>query len=438
MILRPLLAYKFAVSIGGIFLALAVGTSILAFTEAKRASLIELERQGDAIATTLNYSFEVLLDNQDVTSIQRIATNSILLPNVREVIAADLHGRVIASGDRIDARKPAKSPLLRAFLERGAVRAETHASDGDLILLRTLHEGKYTTALDSGIVGGVQITMDRRESEARAYAIAIRELGIHLGSYAILALVIGLTLHGLVVKPLYRIAEAARRIRKGDRGRRANIRSRDEIGLVGGVFDQMADEVEQTVRGLEDQVKARTADLEREVVARTDALDELRRTHEEVERAHADLSRAHGDLTRAHAELQASAEERLRLLDTVRELSTPVIRAHRHVVIAPIVGSVDDERARHIQMSLLEGIARHRARVALLDLTGAHFVTTDVVAALLRATRAAELLGARVVFVGMSPKVAMSLAGLDHDLSGIVALANLEQALARARHARGP
>jgi rsbT co-antagonist protein RsbR len=180
--------------------------------------------------------------------------------------------------------------------------------------------------------------------------------------------------------------------------------------------------VERTVASLEGDVKARTADLEREVEARTAALEELQRGHEEVKIAHEELARA-------HAEVKASADERLRLLETVRELSTPVMRARRDVIVMPLVGSIDPDRARQIEMALLAGIAAHRARVVILDLTGVPLVDEDVMASLLRAVRSGELLGARVVFVGMSPALAASAVLLERNLSEIVAYANLEKAL---------
>jgi len=421
--MRLRLSHKFALSIGGLLLALAVGVSILAFMEARAASRAALERQGDAVSATLGYAIEVLLDEDDFTSVQRIATNSILLPNVREVVVADLAGNVLGSGDRVEVGKPARSRHLRAYLEQGAASAVTVENEaGELLVIRPLRRGKFESALDSGLIGAVQITLDQREARAKAFALARRQLSLHAGGYALLAVVLTLILNGLVVKPLYGIAGAAQRIRKGDRGARSRIKGRDEIGLVSRAFNEMADEVERTVASLEGDVKARTADLEREVEARTAALEELQRGHEEVKSAHEELARA-------HAEVKASADERLRLLETVRELSTPVMRARRDVIVMPLVGSIDPDRARQIEMALLAGIAAHRARVVILDLTGVPLVDEDVMASLLRAVRSGELLGARVVFVGMSPALAASAVLLERNLSEIVAYANLEKAL---------
>jgi anti-anti-sigma factor len=422
--MRLRLSHKFALSIGGLLLVLAAFVSVLSFRQAAAASRAALERQGDSVSTTLGYAIEILLDGEDLLSVQRIATNSILLPNVREVVVADLAGKVLVSGDRTDVGKPVRSPHLRAYLEKGAASAVTIENEaGELLVIRPLRRGRYESALDTGLIGAVEITLDQRETRAKAFALARRQLGIHLGGYALLAVVITFILNGLVVKPLDRLAGAARRIRKGDRAARSRIKGRDEIGQVSIAFDEMAGEVERTVASLEGDVKARTADLEREVEARTAALEELRRGHEEVKIAHEELARAHADL-------KASADERLRLLDAVRELSTPVMRAHRHVVVMPLVGSIDPDRAKQIEMALLAGIARHRARVVILDLTGVPFVDAGVMASLLRAVRSGEFLGARVVFVGMSPSLAASAVEVEQNLSGIITFANLEKALA--------
>jgi anti-anti-sigma factor len=427
--LRPRLAFKFALSLGGLLLVIAAAGSVLSFYEARDAERLALERQGDAISMSLSYAFEVLLDQGELASIQRIAVNSLLLPNVREVIAVDLDAKVIASGERADIDKETRSTQLREFIQGGVDRTVTlEPGDHQIILLRPLRRGQFVSALDSGDLGAVQITMDARESEAMAFAVARRQLFVYLGTFALLAALTALVLNLLVVRPLYRLADAARHIRRGDRSRRARIPSRDEIGLVARVFDEMADEVERTVSSLEEQVKARTADLEREVAARSDALSELRLAHEALGGMHNELRRGHDELVLAHAELKVSTEERVRLLGTVKEIGAPVIRAHRDVVIVPIVGSVDAERARHIEEAMLAGVARHRARVVLLDLTGVPSVDSPAVAALLRATRSAALLGARVILVGMSPSLAVSIVDIERDLTGLVAHRNLEEA----------
>ena len=296
--IRWTLASKFVLSIGGLLIVLAIGTSILTFVQVRQVSLAELERQGNAIATTLNYAFEVLLDGGDVVHVQRIASNSAIIPNVRQVVVVDLDGKVLASNDRRSIGRPAESAVLREFLARRDFQPMTYQDNYDqLNILRALHSGKYESGTDSGYAGAIHLVLDQQETATQAYAAAFRLLGINLGSYLLLSMLIAFILHVLVVRPLYRLAAGAQSFRAGDRALRTRIRSQDEIGVVSVAFDEMAQEVETVLAGLESQVATRTAALEEQVTARTAALE---------------------DLTRAIAELEASTVERVRLAETAK------------------------------------------------------------------------------------------------------------------------
>lgn len=200
------------------------------------------------------------------------------------------------------------------------------------------------------------------------------------------------------------LAAAARRLRDGDRKLRSRIRRNDEIGLLSETFDDMATEVEAILSGLEGQVAARTADLEAQ----------------------------RGALEKALADLHATTAARLALADTVRELSTPVIKLYDRILVLPLIGNIDAERALQIEGSLLDGIAEHGASEVILDLTGIPFVDTKVAASLMQAATAARLIGAGVTIVGIQAHVAQSIVHLGVDFSGITTLANLERGLLHA------
>ncbi|MDI1442749.1 PAS domain-containing protein [Polyangium sp. 6x1] len=121
---------------------------------------------------------------------------------------------------------------------------------------------------------------------------------------------------------------------------------------------------------------------------------------------------------------------------TIRELTTPLLPIADHVVAMPLVGTIDERRAAQILDALLEGITRHQATVAILDVTGIRIVDTHVAHALVHAAQAAKLLGARVVLTGMSPSIARTLVDLGADLQGIVTLGTLQSGIAWA--IRGP
>ncbi|WP_437982825.1 PAS domain S-box protein [Sorangium sp. So ce117] len=113
-------------------------------------------------------------------------------------------------------------------------------------------------------------------------------------------------------------------------------------------------------------------------------------------------------------------------------LSTPLIPISKGVVVMPLIGSVDEERARQIMETLLSGISRSQASTAILDITGVATVDQGVAHALLQAARAARMLGAQVVLTGIRPDVAQTLVSLGTHLEGIITRGTLESGIAFA------
>jgi rsbT co-antagonist protein RsbR len=120
----------------------------------------------------------------------------------------------------------------------------------------------------------------------------------------------------------------------------------------------------------------------------------------------------------------------------LRELATPLIPLAEGVIVMPLVGVIDSNRAQQILETLLEGIAARQADIAILDITGVRVVDTQVADALLRAAQAAKLLGSQVVLTGIGPEIAQTLVTLGGDLSGIVTRSSLQSGIAYALERR--
>lgn len=116
----------------------------------------------------------------------------------------------------------------------------------------------------------------------------------------------------------------------------------------------------------------------------------------------------------------------------IRELSTPLIPLSDHVVLMPLIGSVDTLRAQQVMEVLLEGIATHHADTAILDITGVSVVDTQVANAIIQAAQAVKLLGAQVVLTGIGPSMAQTLVNLGIDLNSLTTRGSLQQAIAWA------
>ncbi|HEY1012389.1 MAG TPA: PAS domain-containing protein [Herpetosiphonaceae bacterium] len=118
--------------------------------------------------------------------------------------------------------------------------------------------------------------------------------------------------------------------------------------------------------------------------------------------------------------------------EALSELSTPLFPIARQAMVMPLIGTIDSRRAALILETLLDGVARHRARLVILDITGVPLVDSQVANTLIQAARAAGLLGAQVVLTGIRPEVAQTIVGLGIDLAAITTLASLESGVAYA------
>ncbi len=116
----------------------------------------------------------------------------------------------------------------------------------------------------------------------------------------------------------------------------------------------------------------------------------------------------------------------------LRELSTPLIPIAEDVVVMPLIGTIDSQRAQQLMEGLLAGVASHRARTVIIDVTGVQVVDTAVANALVQASRAVRLLGAEVVLTGIRPEVAMTFVSMGADLGDMVVHGSLRNGIAHA------
>jgi anti-anti-sigma regulatory factor len=143
-------------------------------------------------------------------------------------------------------------------------------------------------------------------------------------------------------------------------------------------------------------------------------------------------------LQTALTEVQTRAEEQAGLLAAIedqrvmlRELSVPVIPITETTLVMPLVGALDSNRLRQLQEQSLRALERTSARKLVFDITGVPVVDTQVAQGLLMTIRAARLLGAEVVLVGIRPEVAQSIVGLGIELRDVSTFSDLQSALAR-------
>jgi anti-anti-sigma factor len=147
----------------------------------------------------------------------------------------------------------------------------------------------------------------------------------------------------------------------------------------------------------------------------------------------ADMERQRLDMERAYTSTVVVQQEQQDLLrNTIRELSTPIIPVYEGILVLPLVGSIDSRRASEVTERLLEAIAAQQAEIVIIDITGVSLIDTSTANHLLMTTRAASLLGSRVVLVGMGAEIAQTIVHLGVELHGLTTLADLQAGIAYA------
>ena len=111
---------------------------------------------------------------------------------------------------------------------------------------------------------------------------------------------------------------------------------------------------------------------------------------------------------------------------TLQELSTPIIPIHEGILVVPLIGAIDSQRAMNMMEILLEGINSYQADVIILDITGVPVLDTGVANHLLHTARAVRLLGSQIVLVGIGAEIAQTIVQLGIDLQDITTRANLQ------------
>lgn len=135
--------------------------------------------------------------------------------------------------------------------------------------------------------------------------------------------------------------------------------------------------------------------------------------------------------------LRDTLEEQSHLAAMVRELSSPIIPVHDSILVLPLVGNIDAQRAQMIMEDLLTAIVDRLAELVIIDITGVPLVDTSIANYLVQTTKAVNLLGAQTVLVGIGADVAQTLVGLDIDLRQMTVRANLQDGIAHALAALG-
>lgn len=182
-----------------------------------------------------------------------------------------------------------------------------------------------------------------------------------------------------------------------------------------------------------------------------EATEKLRRTNEflemQVTQRTEELQRGNGELAAANQRLlvelteRAKAERERALMqeqmlqaqrERLSELSTPIIPITDRILIMPLIGTMDRERAAQLLEVALSGAQQRGAKVVILDITGLRHMDTDIAGFLIKTAQALRLIGAQAILTGIRAEVAHTLVSLGIDLASIESRSNLQNGIAAA------
>src|SRR4026208_960608 len=129
-------------------------------------------------------------------------------------------------------------------------------------------------------------------------------------------------------------------------------------------------------------------------------------------------------------------QERERIIrqqqEAIRELSTPVLQVREHLLILPIIGVLDSQRARQVTEQLLRAVRANRAEVVVIDIAGVPTIDSTVANHLVQTVDASGLMGASVIITGLSSDIALTLVTIGLDLSKMNAVGDLQGGIGEA------
>jgi nitrogen fixation/metabolism regulation signal transduction histidine kinase/anti-anti-sigma regulatory factor len=213
----------------------------------------------------------------------------------------------------------------------------------------------------------------------------------------LLAVATALQLARTLAQPLNELVEAARRLNQGDYDVAVAQRDKSEIGLLMAAFNQII----ATLRSQRDELQRQQA----------------------ISVQHSRL------LEEARERAEAATAERAALATKVGELSTPVVVIAEGVMLVPLEGQLDEQRTQLARRRLLDGIADHRARIVILDVTSVPAVNGTLALWLLETADAVALQGARCVLAGIGPEADQTLMAGRADRERLMIFANLRGAV---------
>ncbi|MBM7577974.1 STAS domain-containing protein [Jeotgalibacillus terrae] len=138
-------------------------------------------------------------------------------------------------------------------------------------------------------------------------------------------------------------------------------------------------------------------------------------------------------------QLEAMVEDKTRdLKELIKQISSPIIPVLDGVVVVPLLGKYDQERAEELVFNTLNKLPSYKASYLVLDLTALDDDIDQLTTSLLeKISGAASLIGTETVLVGLSAKLSITIAESGIDISNFHCFQTLQHGIHYALSQQG-
>jgi PAS domain S-box-containing protein len=299
------ISLQFKVALAAILAVLLLAAALVYFYGRQMAVTagVELDKRGIAIAMGVASECEYPLMVGNKSMLQQAVVKALAQSDVASAVVFDEGGKVMAAAGRVDSIVKARSgpDLVARYAQSGVAKVpgiSEHEDQATYYLPVFLQPTSATSGLGADEfssdaakrfgeqLGLVELTVSQASTDTAVRKSRLAALAI-TGSCALVVSLLCMVGVRRMIRPLRTLAAGTQELAGGNLNARVAVKTSDELGDLAHAFNEMAESLQRSQsevldyqRNLEQRVKDRTIELEKDITERRRAEEALRQSEE--------------------------------------------------------------------------------------------------------------------------------------------------------------